>query len=310
MTISRVQDWLWDSWYITAADGVHAFHLMAPKSLGNPDLRHVNARVGHSLSNDFVTWQELPDALLPSEAEAFDDLATWTGCVLEHEGQWHMFYTGIEKRTGGAIQRIGHAVSTDLIEWTKLSREPILSADARWYSTMSAGEPDEPFRDPWVFWHEGQWHMLVTAKHASAARDGGGHGTMAHAVSDDLESWTLLEPLIHDSGFRQLEVFQVVEVDGQWFVIFCTGVADVSRPGVPAAFATYSAPAAGPLGPFDLDRAKPLAGGGVYAARVVRLADSSPALMGFLDSGEPGGFTGTIGNPIPLRVSAAGDLVA
>lgn len=301
MTISRAHDWLWDSWYAQAEDGIHAFHLTAPKSLGNPELRHVNARVGHSRSHDFVTWEELPDALLPGESGSFDDLATWTGCVLEHKGAWHMFYTGIEKRTGGAIQRIGHAVSSDLTNWERVSTEPILEADARWYSTIASGEPDEPFRDPWVFWHDGQWHMLVTAKHSSDARDGRGLGTMAHATSSDLMTWTLHEPLIHDSGFRQLEVFQVVEIDGSWNVVFCTGPGDVSRPRIEAKFATYMAPAAGPLGPFDLDQARPLAGGGVYAGRIVTLTDGAPALMGFIDSGEPGGFTGVIGAPIRLR---------
>lgn len=301
MTISRARDWLWDSWYAQAFDGIHAFHLMAPKTLGNPDLRHVNARVGHSRSHDFVTWEELPDALHPSAEEAFDDLATWTGCVLETDGLWHMFYTGIERRTGGAIQRIGHATSHDLGTWERASIEPILEADSRWYSTMAAGEPDEPFRDPWVFWHEGQWHMLVTAKQASDARDGSGHGTMAHATSPDLTTWTLHEPLIVDSGFRQLEVFQVVEIDGAWNVVFCTGPADVSRPGVEPAFATYMAPADSPLGPFDLDRAQPLAGGGIYAGRIVSLPDGAPALMGFIDSGEPGGFTGVICDPIRLQ---------
>jgi beta-fructofuranosidase len=301
MTISRAQDWLWDSWYASAADGYHAFHLTASKSLGNPDLRHVNARVGHSVSQDLVTWKELPDALLPSAGEAFDDLSTWTGSVLEHEGLWHLFYTGIDKRTGGAIQRIGHAISNDLIAWERTSSVPILEADARWYATMAAGEPDEPFRDPWVFWRDGQWHMLVTAKHASDAHDGSGHGTMAHATSPDLFSWTLHEPLIHDSGFLQLEVFQVVEIDGTWNVVFCAGPADVTRPGVEPAFATYMAPASGPLGPYDLDLARPLCGGGVYAGRIVTLPDGEPALMGFIDSGKPDGFTGTISDPIRLR---------
>ncbi|MEN9752080.1 MAG: hypothetical protein RLZZ600_1127 [Actinomycetota bacterium] len=298
MTISREQDWLWDSWYAQTADGYHAFHLSAPKSLGNPDLRHVNARVGHSFSRDLITWDSLPDALLPSPREAFDDLATWTGSVIEHDGVWHMFYTGIDKRSGGAIQRIGHAISRDLVMWERVSDEPILQAEARWYSTMTAGEPDEPFRDPWIFWHEDQWHMLVTAKHASDAHDGSGHATMAHATSPDLYEWTLHEPLIHNSGFRQLEVFQVIEIDGQWHVVFCCGPADVNRPGVEPAYATYMSPADSPLGPFDLDRAVPLAGGGTYAGRIVTAPDGTPKLMGFIDTGLPGGFTGVIGDPV------------
>ena len=301
MTISRAHDWLWDSWYATAPDGVHAFHLMAAKSLENPDLRHVNARIGHSRSQDLVTWEALPDALVPGSENAFDDLATWTGSVIEHNGTWHMFYTGIERRTGGAIQRIGHATSPDLLTWERVSCEPVVSADAAWYATMDAGEPHEPFRDPWVFWHDGQWHMLITAIHASERRDGSGSATMAHATSADLMSWTLHGPLITDSRFKQLEVFQVVEIDEKWFVVFCCGPHDVQRPGVEPRYATYIAPAEGPLGPFDLDQARPLAGGGIYAGRIVTTPEGEPALMGFIDSGEPGGFTGVISDPVSIR---------
>lgn len=302
MTISREQDWLWDSWYAQASDGIHAFHLSAPKTLGNPELRHVNARVGHSVSTDLVNWLALPDALASGPEGAFDDQATWTGCVLEHDGLWHMFYTGIDKRTRGAIQRIGHATSTDLISWTRVSTQPILEADSHWYATMANGEPDEPFRDPWVFWHQGQWHMLITAKHAADARDGSGFGTMAHATSPDLERWTLHEPLIHDSKFRQLEVFQVVEIDGNWNVVFCCGPEDITRNGVTPAYGTFMAPAAGPLGPFDLDHARVLAGGGIYAGRIVNTPDGEPNLMGFVDSGKPGGFTGVIGDPVDIKL--------
>jgi beta-fructofuranosidase len=133
---------------------------------------------------------------------------------------------------------------------------------------------------------------------------------MAHAVSSDLNSWTLLEPLISESGFDQLEVFQVLQVQQKWFVFFCSQPGDVHRPGVEKRHATYVAPAAGPLGPFDLDRARPIpTAGGYYAGRVVEFLDGSLKLFGFIDDGSLEGFQGEIGDPLPLSLSEQGELV-
>ena len=67
--------WVWDYW--GADDGArrHLFFLKAPRSLGDPDLRHRNASVGHAVSEDLQTWSPVADALLPAPSPAFDDPA-------------------------------------------------------------------------------------------------------------------------------------------------------------------------------------------------------------------------------------------
>lgn len=302
--IALHDDWVWDSWYAQDGEDLHVFYLKAPKSLGDSDKRHHNAQVGHSVSTDGVNWTELPDALLRREGEYFDSQGIWTGSVLKHNDVWHMFYTGIDKESKGRIQRIGHATSSDLITWERVGDEPILTASGPWYATSETDpKNEEPFRDPWVFFFQDQWHMLVTA------RDTTGDGTMAHAVSDDLYTWELREPLLSNAQFDQLEVFQVVEVDGRWVLIFCAAPQDIHRPGIEKTYATFAAPAAGPLGPFNLDAATPIPpDGGVYAGRIVTFADGSHNLFGFIDSGAPGEFTGTISSPIPVELHHNGAL--
>lgn len=297
-------DWVWDSWYVQDGEDLHAFYLKAPQSLENPDLRHHNAQVGHSVSKDGTHWTELPDTLLRREGDFFDSQGIWTGSVLKNNGVWHMFYTGIDKNSKGRIQRIGHATSLDLITWERVGDEPILTATSAWYATSETDpKNEEPFRDPWVFFYEDQWHMLVTA------RDTQGDGTMAHAVSADLYNWELKEPLISNAQFDQLEVFQVVEVDGRWILIFCAAPQDIHRPGVEKSYATFAAAATSPLGPFDLDTATPITpGGGIYAGRIVTFPDGSHNLLGFIDSGAPGEFTGTISSPIPVELNREGTL--
>lgn len=307
--ISLADDWVWDSWYVWQESTLHAFYLKAPKSLLDPNLRHQNARVGHSTSEDGISWQHHADALGPTDSDTFDNQAIWTGSIVRHDGLWHMFYTGIDRHTKGQIQRVGHATSPDLFTWTRVQSTPVITAQAPWYAVASTdARAEEPFRDPWVFWHLGEWHMLITARDASGATVG--TGNMAHATSPDLYNWSLREPLIVNSGFDQLEVFEVTQIAGRWFVTFCMQSRDVHRPGVLPRVATYAAPAASPLGPYDLDAAHPIpVEGGLYAGRIVEFPAGSHRLMGFIENGEPGGFGGVIADPIPLVVDDRGWLV-
>ena len=74
--------WAWDLW--TAVDGerLHLFSLNAPRDLGDPELRHRFAGVGHAVSADLRTWELLPEALTAGAPGGPDDLAIWTGCVV------------------------------------------------------------------------------------------------------------------------------------------------------------------------------------------------------------------------------------
>src|SRR4051794_25604454 len=168
--------WVWDFWFACDGDEVHVFYLQAPRALGDPELRHVNATIGHAVSRDLRGWRVLPDALGAGEPGAFDDLATWTGSVLRHDGRWRMYYSGISRADGGQVQRIGSAVSDDLVRWQR--EGVLLEADARWYDR-------EHWRDPWVAWDAARerFDMVVCAKR-------GGHGIVGHASSPDGLAWT------------------------------------------------------------------------------------------------------------------------
>ncbi len=81
----RIEDrWVWDSRVADDGDHFHLFDLQAPRSLGDPALRHEHATVGHARSRDLVDWEVLPDPLGPAPA-AWDDLAVWTGSVVRDD---------------------------------------------------------------------------------------------------------------------------------------------------------------------------------------------------------------------------------
>ena len=128
MSLRYDDRWIWDFWLAIDGPDVHLFHLQAPRALGDPELRHRHATVGHAVSRDLRTWTELPTALAAGPPGAFDDLATWTGSVMRHGRRWHMLYSGISRAEGGAVQRIGRATSDDLVHWERWRRRPTLGA--------------------------------------------------------------------------------------------------------------------------------------------------------------------------------------
>ncbi|MGN8553184.1 UNVERIFIED_CONTAM: family 43 glycosylhydrolase [Microbacterium sp. SLM126] len=298
--------WVWDFWFADDGDRYHLFFLYASRALHDPDARHYRASIGHAVSTDLVEWTQVADALVRSDAPAFDDLATWTGSVVRHpDGTWFLFYTGSSLAPDGKnVQRIGYATSTDLETWTK-SGAPVLEARSPWYETIESGAwHDEAFRDPWVFADpDGDgWHMLVTARAPYGPVDG--RGVIGHAWSSDLRTWELREPLTAPSGdgFGQLEVTQVEVVEGRPVLIFsCLGEhATEARRG--AAGGTWAVPAGSPLGPFDVDAAYPLTDESLYVGRLLqRRSDGQWLLFAFHNADEHGAFVGGVTDPMPVE---------
>jgi beta-fructofuranosidase len=301
--------WVWDIWLVDDGRDFHLFFLKAPRSLGNPDQRHWNTRVGHAVSSDLSDWQVVEDAIWPSAEESFDDRATWTGSVVRAaDGSWRMFYTGAGSKESGLKQRIGMASSSDLFTWTRHAT-PICESDERWYERLPNVQwHDEAWRDPWVFRDDAGdgWHMLVTARAAAGAGDN--RGVIGYARSNDLAEWEVGPPITEPcSGFGHLEVPQVEIVDGRPVMIFsCLGSELAGdRPGEGGVWA-----AAGEslLGPFDIPGATRLTDESLYAARIIRDRADRWVMLAFRNTDESGRFVGEIIDPIPVSHAVEGGL--
>lgn len=303
----RLDDrWIWDSWVADDGERYHLFFLQAPSSLLDAERRHTAATIGHASSTDLTEWRIEPDVLGPGDG-TWDDLALWTGSVVRDGSGWRLFYTAISTRGHGVKdQRIGTAVSPDLIEWQREGDAPAVVADARWYKTLDEDPTaSETWRDPFVLADpDGSgWHMLVTARAAGAPRLQ--DGVIAHATSDDLRRWTVQPPLGPPAGFGQIEVPQVRMVDGTWVLVF-TCHPDEQSPAQVQRFgphSTWSITAPGPLGPWHLDRARPLtADPFLFAAPLVQRRDGGWSLVGFRNVVAEGRDELWIVDPIAVRL--------
>lgn len=326
--LSFDDDWVWDSWPVPlhcdtsepaddAAGPRHLFFLHAPRSLGDPDLRHDFARIGHAVSADLRDWTRLPDPIAPGPAGAVDDHATWTGSVVRTpQGPWHLYYTGVTRTDGPGgvgpyLQRVCRAVSNDLTTWRK-QPEPVVSADPRWYALAGETEwVDEHWRDPWVFADPGGdgWHMLITARARPEQWpnvDVDDLGVLGHAWSPDLQHWEERPPLsAPGAGFGHLEVPQVVRVDGRWCLVFSCLVGELAsaRRAAGATGGHWLVTDVDPTGPYDTARAVPLFDDGLYAGRI--LTDrTGPVLLAF-DNRWDTDTGGTLVDPVRVRLPEA-----
>ncbi|KQT91512.1 hypothetical protein ASG49_10840 [Marmoricola sp. Leaf446] len=300
MTFDLDDSYVWDFWTAYDAPVTHLFFLHAPRTLGDPELRHRAARVGHAVSTDLLTWERLPDPL-PEPREGLDDLATWTGCVTRGDDAWWLFTTGLSRADDGLVQRIGSARSTDLVTW---NRTPLLlEADPAHYQRSVAAWPEEAWRDPWVARDEaGTWHLHVTARDAAG---GPGAGVVGHATSTDLVDWQVQPPLSEPTGrFEWLEVIQVVAVEGRWVLVFSC-LSDQMPGAAPGDGGVWTVPVAGPGAPVDVAAAVRLLDERHYVGKVVE-HDGAAYLMAFRNQGPDGAFVGGLAGPARLRWRADG----
>jgi beta-fructofuranosidase len=319
MALALHDHWVWDSWYAHDGERWHAYFLKAPKSIGDPDLRHMNVSQGHAVSDDLTNWKYLGTCFAPSGGPSWDDKTTWTGSVVKDtDGLWHLFYTGASAAEDALYQRIGHATSADMHNWDRVGSGLCLDltgANAKHYETelMPGHWHDRAMRDPWVMKDPAGsgWLMYFTARAPGLAEPNAG-GAIGFATSPDLYDWTLRPP-VFVGGFGQLEVPQVFEVAGRWYCLFCTSAkhwseARKSTASVPPQTGNHYLVASDPRGPWQM--APGFFDGGTpchrYAARILKTGKGL-VIIGFDDNGQDA-FVGELRDPEPVVIDDDGFL--
>jgi len=310
--VLRLPDaWLWDFWLADDGERHHLFMLKASRALHDPKRRHWHVTIGHAVSDDLCTWEEVTDALVRSDGPAFDDLTTWTGSVVRDGQRWRMFYTGTSGAESGRKQRIGSVTSDDLTFWTRSDDDSVIECDSRWYEELGTTTwHDEAWRDPWVFADPdgAGWHMLVTARSNEGAHDE--RGVIGHVRSPDLVMWRACPPLSRPAGFGHLEVPQVEVVDGRPVLVFSCLGEHLGNGRRGAIGGVWCVPAYDVRGPFDVERAVRITDESLYSGRLVRDRAGRWVMLAFhnvrrLRDGSRV-FAGELSDPMPVAWSADG----
>ena len=311
MVLKYEDRYVWDHWTFDDGEKFHIFYLQAKRQTDNASERHLNASIGHAVSADLTSWDEVGTSLEKSPPGSWDDVATWTGSVIQNPKtlEYFLFYTGVHRAGDGIVQSIGVATSQDLQQWTKYGDRPIVEADSTYYLCQENGAKDTDFRDPWVFYdsRDNKWHMLITANSPFDSNIKT-RGIVGHAVSDDLLSWKVLAPLSQPSGFGQTEVLQVIEENGKYVGVFCCGSDYIENKPEAFVTGTYSVPMDSPTGPFHFEKAEIFSAPHIYAGRVVRDRTGQLKLIGFLTASHDSHAPCQISDPISVHMTENGTL--
>lgn len=232
------EKFLWDVWFIKDKGIYHAFHLQSKKIKNHIDKQNFSS-IGHAISVDLINWQELPTALVPGKKGEWDDRALWTGSVIKKDKKYYMYYTGRKQgKENFWIQKIGLAISDDLLNWKKYDKNPILVADEINYymdndknelggdykydgGSILGGTP--AWRDPFVFRDpkSKKYYMTISARKKGDKKIY--NACIALAESKDLIKWKILPPILAPNKFDEMEVSQVVYKKGKYYLYFSVG---------------------------------------------------------------------------------------
>ena len=215
---------MWDAWGIEHEDRLHVVHLQFRLPDSGRSEEEAN-HLGHAVSADLLEWTTMPLGLAPGTPGSMDDLRVWTGCLYKHNGIFYLYYTMRSSRDEGKMQRIGLATSGDMLHWERYAGNPVISPDPRWY--VHEGDPlpggvvdcrdlvivDDPRCNG--------WYGFYAARTPSSRLT---HGSVIAAVrSDDLIHWRHLPPAFAPDNYACIEVPDVYELDGKWYMTCLTG---------------------------------------------------------------------------------------
>lgn len=186
----------------------HLFHLIIP----NHDY------IAHAISPDGISWKRVKNALFVGDPGEWDDDMLWTMHVVEANGKFEMYYTGLQRKDRGVVSRIGYAESTDLIHWEKNKRNVYpIEPTGKYYETYETNPRTWlSFRDPFRFEHGGEEYLLVASRTISGPVSRRGCVGLVKITNDVVQ---LMPPLLHPGMYDDVECPCVFELKGRFYLI-------------------------------------------------------------------------------------------
>jgi hypothetical protein len=220
------------------------YHLFYIRHNLNLPMSETENDLGHAISPDLWHWVQAPP-VLPARPDSWDRNQVWAPSVVEQDGVFYMFYTGVSTipDTTDGWQRIGVATSTDLMEWTRRDA-PILSCPLIPWSVCDSTTSLTAFRDPFVMpdpAQPGHWLMYYSTFPSS---DSLGMVVGVAESDGDLTQWTDRGPLwITNRNYTYSTIIEsphLFKHDDLWYLFYTTNA------GKPLSFSTGTDPVGDP----------------------------------------------------------------
>lgn len=206
---SGFSDWEIGDITVIIHNGVyHLFHLIIP----NHDY------IAHAVSRDGISWRRVNNALFVGHPGEWDDDMLWTMHVVENNGKFEMYYTGLQRKDRGVISRIGLAESTNLIEWTKNKRNffPIEPKGIFYETYQTNPRTWLSFRDPFWYKYNDEVYLLMATRTLTGPVSRRGCVGMVKITEDAFE---LMPPLLNPMVYDDVECPCVFQLNGRYFLI-------------------------------------------------------------------------------------------
>lgn len=175
-----------------------------------------------AITSDFVNYRDMGTAI-PRGTDEEQDQFIFAGSIFEGEGQYHAFYTGYNReypKQGKASQVLMHAVSDDLVHWTK-------TQDKLTFTPQEGYDPDD-WRDPFVLRDEenDQYLLILGARKKGPKTQQ--TGRTVKFTSRDLKEWKFEGDFWAPDLFVMHEMVDLFQI-GDWWYHVVTEYSDRSK---------------------------------------------------------------------------------
>ena len=207
---SGFKDWEIGDVEVHLHNGIyHLFHLIIP----NHDY------IAHAVSKDGISWERTDNAMFVGHPGEWDDDMLWTMDVGDcDDGSFEMYYTGLQISDRGVNQKVGRAISKDLINWTKTSDVDgtIASQGPHYEDLKNNPRTWLSFRDPYLYKYKGEEYLLVCGRASHGPVYRRGCVSLYQKVNG---KFVAKPPLVFPLAYDDIECPCAIEINGVSYLI-------------------------------------------------------------------------------------------
>lgn len=222
--LQHPERFVWDFWYhYDKKTGVfHVLYLNADPSLVPSNQHHFSSCVGYAITKDFINMEWIESDVFHAQPDGWDNTSIWSGDIIHCRDGYLFYYTSRNSRVDdGMTQNIGLAFSTNFRDWTRVDNFR-LEPNALYYEPRSVEGDDtiHAWRDPFLFIHQNNIYMLVSAKNMEQPPTRKGAIGLLKSINNSLTNWEALRPLYSAGWVSECDVAALYKHDEHLVMLY------------------------------------------------------------------------------------------